>query len=156
MFGCFPIFSLVSRLCAQPVERRGSGYLCWATTTPPQPARALPVMRIVPFHFCFCFSILLSAFVTSAGQRQPLLNQPDMRIVPFHFCFCFSIFLSAFVTLSLQPTRILSPGILGLSTFVFRLEKNCLFVSNQEQWALHVTSLAKCSSTVPLCSCGPD
>ena len=57
---------------------------------------------------------------------------------------------------SLQPTRILPPGILGLSTFVFRSEKNCLFVSNQEQWALHVTSLAKCSSTVPLCSCGPD
>ena len=46
--------------------------------------------------------------------------------------------------------------LLGLSTFVFRSETNCLFVSNQEQWALHVTSLAKCSSTAPLCSCGPD
>ena len=106
MFGCFPIFSLVSRLCAPPVERRGSGYLCWATTTPPQPAR---------YENC-----------------------------PLSFAS------------SLQPTRILPPGILGLSTFVFRSETNCLFVSNQEQWALHVTSLAKCSSTAPLCSCGPD
>ena len=48
------------------------------------------------------------ARVTSAGQRQPLLNQPDMRIVPFHFCFCFSIFLSAFVTSAGQPRPLLN------------------------------------------------
>ena len=69
------------------------------------------------------------ARVTSAGQRQPLLNQPDMRIVPFHFCFCFSIFLSAFVTSAGQPQPLLNQPELcqlwELSPFI------CIIITNQ-------------------------
>ena len=88
------------------------------------------------------------ARVTSAGQRQPLLNQPEL---------CQLWELSPFICIIITTNQnFAARGLLGLSTFVFRSETNCLFVSNQEQWALHVTSLAKCSSTAPLCSCGLD
>ena len=85
MFGCFPIFSLVSRLCAPPVERRGSGYLCWATTTPPQPTRYenCPLSFLFLFFYLFiCFCYLCWATTT---PPQPARALPDMRIVPFHW-----------------------------------------------------------------------
>ena len=111
------------------------------------PSSTSQIWELSPFIFVFVFLFFYLLLLPLLGNDN--LSSTSRSFASYENC------PLSFAS-SLQPTRILPLRVLGLSMFVFRSEKNCLFVSNQEQWALHVTSLAKCSSTAPLCSCGPD